>query len=114
MGVSTKAITFIGREFRNEQEGMEYFKSKVHMTEDDLDEMGPRLQYWLEVRQDKGFPDCGLYSIWSGEENCGYYIGYNVYDSNPAKMQAKIAKSAQLWQDMFKEEPKLIQAVLFS
>lgn len=114
MGVNTKAITFVGREFRNGQEGMEYFKSKIELTEDDLDEMGPKLEYLLEARPNKGYPDAGLYSIWTGDENCGYYIGYNVYDKNPLKMIEKIEKACKQWKDMFKEEPQIIQAVLFS
>lgn len=114
MGIDTQAFTFIGKEFRNREEGLQYFQSKVAMTEADLDEMGPKLEYWLEARQKKGFPDCGLYSIWDGDENCGYYIGYDVYDSKPEKMQAKIAKASKSWQDMFKEAPEIIQAVLYT
>lgn len=114
MGVDTKAFTFVGREFNNGKEGMEYFKSKIPMTEDDLDEMGPKLEYWLEPRIKKGYPDAGLYSIWSGDENCGYYIGYNVYDSDPVKMIKKIEKASKQWKEMFKESPKIFQAVLFS
>ena len=114
MGVTTKPLIYIGKSFRNEQEGIEYFKSKVHMTERDLDEMGPRLEYWLEPRQKKGFPQAGLYSIWSGDENCGYYIGYNVFDSQPEKMIANIQKASQQWKEIFKEEPKLIHETLYS
>lgn len=114
MGVTTNAITFIGKEFRNEPEARAYFQSKVELTEEDLDEMGPKLHYLLEERQKQGYPDGGLYSLFSGDENCGYYIGYHVYDSSPVKMQAKIAKAAQAWQAMFKEEPKIVQAVLYT
>lgn len=114
MGVFTKAITFIGKEFRNEAEGLTYFKSKVELNEKDLDEMGPHLHYWLDARQKKGFPQCGLYSIWNGDENCGYYIGYNVYDTNPEKMQQKIAKASVAWKNMFKEKAEIMQAVLYS
>jgi len=114
MGVSTKAITFVGREFNNEKEALIYFKSKIELTEDDLEEMGPRLHYWLDERQKKGFPDCGLYSQFTGDENCGYYIGYNVYDPDPEKMQKKIAKASENWENMFKEKAKIVQAVLYT
>lgn len=114
MGVTTKAITFVGKEFRNEAEGIVYFKSKVKMTACDLDEMGPHLHYWLDKRQKEGFPQCGLFSIWSGDENCGYYIGYNVYDANPEKMQKNIADASTLWENMFREKAQICQIVLYS
>lgn len=114
MGLDTKAFTFVGREFDNEKQAREYFKSTVDLTEEDLQELDSRLDYWLEDRPKQGYPECGLYSRWSGDENCGYYIAYNIYDSNPLKMIEKIQKASVQWKEMFKEEPHIIQAVLFS
>lgn len=117
MGVSTNAITFVGREFKNEQEALVYFKSKIKLTEDDLLDLQnshPQLHYWLEDHKKKGFPEGGLYSRFTGDENCGYYIGYHVYNSNPDKMQKNIAKASEDWKNMFKEKAQVIQAVLYT
>lgn len=114
MAVTIKPIVFVGRKFTNEPEGLAFFRSKIELTEDDLDEMGPHLHYWLEPRMKKGYPACGLFSIWRGDENCGYYIGYQVFDIDPQKMKEKIDQSVELWSNLFKEKAEIVQAVLYS
>jgi hypothetical protein len=114
MGVFSKPFTFVGREFRNEKAAIAYFQSKYPMTQEDLDEMGPRLHYWMDERQKQGFPKCGLYSIFTGDEERGYYIGYNVYDKDPKKMIEKINKACDDWKKMFDEEPQILQTILYT
>lgn len=114
MGVFSKAFTFVGREFTNEKKALDYFKSKISMAEEDLDEMGPHLHYLMDERQKQGYPKSGLYSIFSGDENRGYYIGYHVYDKNPEKMMKNIANASEAWEKMFKEKAQVVQAILYT
>lgn len=114
MGVDVKTITFVGREFKNEEDALSFFKSKIHMTAQYINEMGPKLIYWLEPRIKKGFPKCGPYSWYRGDENQGFYIGYQFSHSSPKIMQNKIVKASELWKKMFKETPKIVQAIIYS
>lgn len=120
MGVFTKPIIYIGKEFRNEKEALVYFLSQLKKTlsEDDLIELDIdnkklQLTYWLEDNREKGYPNCGLYSIFSGDENQGYYIGFPVYDKDPQKMKQKITQATESWNALFKDESILIQSILY-
>jgi hypothetical protein len=115
MGVFSKPFIFVGKEFTNEQQAREYFQSKIKLTQDDLDDMGSHLHHWMnEQPKSKGYPKCGLYSIFTGDENRGYYIGYDVYDKNPEKMIKKISDASDSWKKMFKEKPQLVHAILYT
>lgn len=111
MGVDTKAIIIVGKNFRNEKLATEYFQSKVEMTEEDLDEMGPHLEYWLESREKNGFPTCGFYNHYSRDGE--FYIGYKVFDKNPAIMMKNIEEATNKWLSLFNEMPEVIQEVIY-
>lgn len=113
MGVDTRAILLIGKEFSDESQAIEFFqaKSKIKLTEDDIDEIGCHLEYWLEPRIKKGYPKCGHYNMYSMD---GYfYIGYDVYDANIEKMQKKIVVAMEKWNNIFKVKPQLVQGVIY-
>lgn len=114
MGVFVKPFLYVGKEFDTEEECLAYFQSKIKMTQEDLDEMGPHLAYWLEPRIKKGFPNCHHYSSFAGDEHCGFYLGYSVFDKNPKKLQEKITKAQEQWKALFKDTPQLIHAVLYT
>lgn len=75
--------------------------------------LNKHLGYLLEARQKKGWPDGGLYSIWSGDENKGYYLGYEVHNDSPKRMITNITKAEAKWRAFFKDTPKVIQEVLY-
>ncbi len=114
MGVIIKPFSYIGKSFKNEKDAIDFFQSKHAMTDDDLDEMGPHLTYWLTPRIKNGFPECGLFSSFRGDENNGFFIGYNIYSEEPEQMIKNIKKYSKAWTKLFDEPPVVLQDVLYT
>lgn len=104
MGLQVKPLIIVGKVFSNQEKAIEYFNSKVALTEDDLDAMGRHLNYWLEEHEE--YPEAGTLDKYS--DNGEFYIGYDVFDENPARMIELIEWGSAEWKKVFNEEPQLV------
>jgi hypothetical protein len=111
MGVSITPMLIIGKEFTNEKKGTDYFQSKIKMTKEDLDEMGPHLMYWLEARQKNGYPVCGEFD--SYQTGGIFYLGYVIKEKTPEKLMEAVAQAEEKCKALFNDKPDVVHTVYY-
>lgn len=111
MGLDVTPILVIGKSFSDRQEAVDWFKAHRTLSEDELDEIGNELCYYLERREKEGFPQAHTLDNYSRDGE--FYMGYKIYHYDPQKLVENMAKYDKMWEELFGEKAEVVLDVWY-